>query len=262
MLREAIVEAWRSDTAPTTGRRARAEDAEPRRRRRPRRPRGSSRCVVPRWVQLVLLPLAIVGAYLVLQGRRARSCCCSSIAGLIALLLNPLVDAAGQRAHIPRGAAVAIVMVGVVAFLTGLGFLLADPISDQASCFQRDVPGYVDDANDALADLQDWLDRRGIEVEIKQEGETALQTIGERITGGAGEVVGLHARRRAAARRGEHRADPDHRPGDLHAHLRRPDRRDRARRRAARRRDARGRLPDPRAGARCSATSAASSCSA
>ena len=74
---------------------------------------------------------------------------------------------------------------------SALGFLLADPISDQASSFQRDVPGYVDDANDSLADLQDWLDRRGMDIEVKQEGETALQTIGERITGGAGEVVGF-----------------------------------------------------------------------
>ena len=80
-------------------------------------------------------------------------------------------------------------MAGVVAFLTGLGFLLAQPIADQAQSLQRDVPGYVDDANAALADLQDWLDRRGIDIEVKQEGESALQTIGERITGGAGEVV-------------------------------------------------------------------------
>src|SRR5699024_4726949 len=71
----------------------------------------------------------------------------------------------------------------------GLGFLLSDPITDQAQNFQRDVPGYVDDANASLADLQDWLDRRGIDVQVKQEGETALQTIGERITGGAGEIV-------------------------------------------------------------------------
>ena len=69
--------------------------------------------------------------------------------------------------------------------------MLADPISDQASSFQREVPGYVDDANDSLADLQNWLDRRGWDIEVKREGETALQTIGERITGGAGEVVGF-----------------------------------------------------------------------
>jgi predicted PurR-regulated permease PerM len=143
--------------------------------------------VVPRWVQLVLLPLAIVGAYMILRAS-GPVLLLFTIAGLIALLLNPFV-AALQRLRIPRGAAVGIVMVGLVAFVTGLGFLLANPIADQAKSFQRDIPGYIDDANAALADLQTWLDRRGIDIEIKQEGETALQTIGERVTGGTGEIV-------------------------------------------------------------------------
>jgi predicted PurR-regulated permease PerM len=80
-------------------------------------------------------------------------------------------------------------MVTVLALLIGLGFLLAKPISDQVSSFQNDVPGYVDDANSELADLQGWLDRNGVDIQVKAEGETALQTIGERITGGAGDVV-------------------------------------------------------------------------
>src|SRR4051794_38545262 len=145
--------------------------------------------VVPRWVQLVLLPLAIVGAYLLLRAA-GSVLLLFMIAGLIALILNPLV-ALLQRLRIPRGVAVAMVMIAVVAFLVGLGFVLADPISNQASSFQRDVPRYVDDANKTLANLQDWLDRRGINLEVKREGETALQTIGERITGGAGQVVGF-----------------------------------------------------------------------
>jgi len=145
--------------------------------------------LVPRWVQLVLLPVAIAGAYLVLS-KAGHVLLLFTIAGLIALFLNPLVTLV-QRARIPRGAAVAIVMVSVVGFAVGVGFLLADPVSNQASSLQREIPGYVDDANQELADLQDWLDRRGIEVEIKQEGESALQTIGERLTGGAGEVVGF-----------------------------------------------------------------------
>lgn len=143
--------------------------------------------LVPRWVQLALLPVAIAGAYLLLHAA-GRILLLFIIAGLIALLLNPFVTLL-QRAQVPRGAAVAIVMIGVAATLVGVGYLLSNPISDQVSSFQRDVPRYVDDANAELADLQDWLDRNGIDIEIKQEGETALQTIGERITGGAGDVV-------------------------------------------------------------------------
>jgi predicted PurR-regulated permease PerM len=143
--------------------------------------------VVPRWVQLVLLPLAIVGAYELIKVA-GPVLFVFVIAGLIAMLLNPLV-ALVQRAHIPRGAAVAIVIVGVLAVLTGIGFLLANPISDQVGNFQRQVPHYVRDANNSLADVQRWLDRKHINIQIKSEGETALQTLGERIGGGAKSVV-------------------------------------------------------------------------
>jgi predicted PurR-regulated permease PerM len=143
--------------------------------------------LVPRWVQMVLLPVGIAAAYLFLHAA-GHILLLFIIAGLIALLLNPFV-ALVQKLRIPRGAAVGIVMVTVLSLLIGLGFLLANPVSDQVSGLQNDVPGYVDDANAELADLQNWLDRNGIDLEIKQEGETALQTIGERITGGAGDVV-------------------------------------------------------------------------
>src|SRR3954451_6331964 len=143
--------------------------------------------LVPRWVQLVLLPLAIVGAYELIQAA-GPVLLVFVIAGLIALLLNPIV-ALLQKAHIPRGAAVAIVMVGLLAVLTGIGFLLANPISDQVGNFQRQVPHYVRDANNSLADVQTWLDRKHINIQIKSEGETALQTLGERVGGGAKSVV-------------------------------------------------------------------------
>jgi len=143
--------------------------------------------VVPRWVQMVLLPLAIVGAYLVLRAA-GKVVLLFTIAGLIALLLNPIVHYI-QRGPIPRGAAVSIVMVALLAILTGIGFLLVNPISDQASTFQRNVPHWVDDANRSLSDLQDWLDRKNINLQVKEEGQTALQTLGDRIAGGTGDVV-------------------------------------------------------------------------
>ena len=165
------------------------EGVQPFKQRTPAPPARVEPVVVPRWVQMVLLPLGIVGAYLLLKAA-GSVLLLFIIAGLIALLLNPLV-AFLVRIRVPRGAAVAVVMIGLVASLVGVGFVLAAPISDQASSLQREVPGYVDDANDSLANLQNWLDRRGWDIEVKREGETALQTIGERITGGAGEVVGF-----------------------------------------------------------------------
>jgi predicted PurR-regulated permease PerM len=162
-------------------------DSPPLRTPTPAPPAHVEPVLVPRWVQMALLPVGIAAAYLFLRAA-GNILLLFIISGLIALLLNPFV-ALVQRLRVPRGVAVGLVMFSVLALLIGIGFLLANPISDQVSTFQNDVPGYVDDANAELADLQGWLDRNGVDVEVKQEGETALQTIGERITGGAGDVV-------------------------------------------------------------------------
>src|SRR5204863_4895580 len=49
--------------------------------------------------------------------------------------------------------------------------------------------GIVDDANTTLADFQSWLDRNGIKVQIKKEGQTALQTLGDRVSSGSGKLL-------------------------------------------------------------------------
>jgi predicted PurR-regulated permease PerM len=143
--------------------------------------------VLPRWVQLVLLPLAVVGVVMVLQAA-GRIVLLFVIAALFALLLNPIV-ALLRKAGFPRGVAVLVVMLGVVCVVVGTGLLLSNPISDQVSSFQRNVPDLVDDANTTLADLQTWLDDNGIGVQVKEEGQTALQTLGDRVSRGSGELV-------------------------------------------------------------------------
>jgi predicted PurR-regulated permease PerM len=110
------------------------------------------------------------------------------IGGLIALLLNPFVTLL-RRARFPRGLAVLAVMIALLAVLTGIGLLVANPISDQVSKFQHNVPSIVDDANHSLADFQGWLDRKGIKVQVKKEGQTALQTLGDQVSSGSGKLV-------------------------------------------------------------------------
>jgi predicted PurR-regulated permease PerM len=94
-----------------------------------------------------------------------------------------------RRAHVPRGIAVLIVMGALVASVTALGFLLANPIADQVTAFRDNVPDYIDDANASLADVQEWLDENGINVQIAEEGQTALGTLGQNLTEGSGELV-------------------------------------------------------------------------
>jgi predicted PurR-regulated permease PerM len=148
---------------------------------------ADERVLIPRWVQLVLLPLAVVGLYVVLKAA-GPVLLLFIIGAIVALLLNPFVGVL-RRLHVPRGLAVLIVMLCVVTAVTGIGFLLANPVSDQVDAFRDNVPEIVDDANASLADVQQWLDDNGIDVQIADEGETALGTLGQNLSEGSGELV-------------------------------------------------------------------------
>jgi predicted PurR-regulated permease PerM len=150
-------------------------------------PTAVAPAVVPRWIQAVVLPLAILGAYLMLRAAGPVALI-FIVAALVALLLNPFVVML-QRARVPRGVAVLCVFLGLILFVGILVAVLAEPIGDQASRFSDTVPGVVDDANAGLADLQQWLDDNGIDVEVAKQGETALETLGARVTEGSGELV-------------------------------------------------------------------------
>jgi predicted PurR-regulated permease PerM len=109
-------------------------------------------------------------------------------AGVIALILNPLVTVL-QRARVPRGLAILLVYAGFFLTLALAGTLLANPIADQFSTFRDDVPSIVRSANDRLADVQAYFDRKNINIEVKRQGQTALGTLQQRVVGGTDQVV-------------------------------------------------------------------------
>jgi predicted PurR-regulated permease PerM len=152
--------------------------------------RGQSavqKVVVPRWIQLVALPLIVIALFLVAKAAGVVLLA-FTVAAVIALILNPMVTFL-QRRRLPRGLSILIVYLGLLTVLAGAGVLLANPVADQAQKFGSDVPGIVDDANGRLADLQDYFDRKGINVEVKRQGETALQTLQEKVVGGTSDIV-------------------------------------------------------------------------
>jgi predicted PurR-regulated permease PerM len=164
------------------------QDTEERPSQPPARPRpGVAPVVVPRWIQLVSLPLAALAIYAIAKAAGVVLLL-FLIAAIIALILAPLVRIV-QRAHLPRPIAIFVVLAGFLLTLAAAGAVLANPIADQLSAFRADVPSIVDSANESLADVQRELDERGIDVEIKGQGETALGTLQDRVIGGTGEVV-------------------------------------------------------------------------
>jgi predicted PurR-regulated permease PerM len=150
-------------------------------------PPAAAPVVVPRWVQLVMLPISVLALWVV--ARAAGPVLLIFIAAaIVALILNPLVTFF-QRGLRYRGLAVAAVYFGFFGFLGLAGYLAANPVANQAKSFQRDVPGIIDNANENLADLQEWLDDKGINLKVKDQGETALQTLQDKVVGGTSDIV-------------------------------------------------------------------------
>jgi predicted PurR-regulated permease PerM len=145
------------------------------------------RVVVPRWVQLVLLPLAVIALWLLAKAA-GKVLVIFIIAGLIALILNPAVSLL-HRSRLPRGLAVLAVYVGFFLTLAGIGFLLANPISDQVRTFAGNLPHIVAEANKKLATFQGELNHHGVHVELVKQGKTALQSFEEKVAKSADKLV-------------------------------------------------------------------------
>ncbi len=148
---------------------------------------GVPAVVVPRWVQLVLLPLALLALWALARASGVVLLILLA-ASVIALILNPLVRRLSNRG-LPRGFAILAVYLGIFAFLAGLGVLLSNPISAQISHFEGDVPHLVSQANRDLANLQRFLNTHGIKVQIQKQGQTALQTLAHAVQKRSSDIV-------------------------------------------------------------------------
>jgi predicted PurR-regulated permease PerM len=135
--------------------------------------------MVPRWVQLALLPVSVLAAWVVIRAA-GKVVVMFIVAAIIALILNPLVSFL-QRRGVRRGLAVLAVYVGFFLVVAAIAYLLAHPIANQAERFAHDVPHIVNEANRELARLQHFLDRRGIHVHLVKQGKTALQTLESKV---------------------------------------------------------------------------------
>ena len=246
------------------GRRAAGGQDAPSRRHRRRRRRASSRssCRAGSSWSCCRWRSSARGRW---RARPGRSLLLFIIAGLIALLLNPFVHAScGARAS--RAARRSSSCTCRCCWRRHRHRRAArEPGRRPGRRRSSDnVPRIVDDANGiARRTSRTGSTATGINLQVKKQGKTALQTLGDRIAEGSGDA---RERSRATRCRRSSRASLaliliivlivymllyGERIGDGGA-----------RRRAAGRRHAGGRLPDAHAGARCSATSAASCCSA
>ena len=110
-----------------------------------RMPGGAPKIEIPRWIQLVGLPLVLLFLWVV-AGAARHVVFLFLVAALIALLLSPVVRAV-TRAHIPRGFAVALVyLFFVLALIAAIGALGTVAVSETKTAAKR-VDSYFTDVS-------------------------------------------------------------------------------------------------------------------
>jgi predicted PurR-regulated permease PerM len=141
---------------------------------------------IPRWAQLVLLPLLLLLVWTV-AGAVRHVLFLFLVALLIALLLNPLVRSLG-RALLPRGPAVALVYLAFAAIVALAILGLATVVVQQTRTAAHRVDKYftVDSgrpprtgAEHDLARFQLWLDHHHLSgVHVQRQGQKFLNQVG------------------------------------------------------------------------------------
>jgi predicted PurR-regulated permease PerM len=142
--------------------------------------------VVPRWIQLVLLPLALLALW-ALARAAGTVLLVLVVASLVALGLAPSVRLLNR--YVPRGLAIVTVYIACFAILAGIGILLASPVASQISHFEHNVPEITRNANRDLASVQRFLDKHGVNVHIQKQGQTALDTLQKNVLKRSGDIV-------------------------------------------------------------------------
>ena len=149
-------------------------------------PPASTRIEVPRWIQLVTLPLLLLLLWTV-AGAVRHAVFLFLVALLIALLLNPLVRGLG-RVRFPRGLAVALVYLAFAAVvalaLLALGTVVVQQTrhaSHRANDYFTVTSGRppVTGAENDLARLQHWLNGHHLRrIDVQKQGGKFLDQVG------------------------------------------------------------------------------------
>jgi predicted PurR-regulated permease PerM len=146
---------------------------------------------IPRWVQLVGLPVLLVLAFLLAQ-TLGHVLFLFLTASVIAFMLNPLVRDL-TRLKLPRGIAVAVVYLVFAATVAAILIAIGVVAFDQAQVAGERVDAYVTEelpggqtaAEEDIDRFQVWLDDHGLEgIQIREQVNEWIDSLG------AGEISG------------------------------------------------------------------------
>lgn len=152
---------------------------------------------VPRWIQLIGLPLLLIALWVV-AGKVFHVVFLFLVALLVALLLEPVVKAImsirlWRQVRVPRGLAVALVFIAftaaIIVAIWGMATVVVSQTKTAADRFDtyftvEKGPDGRTDADRDVDRLQRWLDRHGLgSLEIKKSGHDLVRQIREKDVG-------------------------------------------------------------------------------
>jgi predicted PurR-regulated permease PerM len=150
-------------------------------------PAGAPKIEIPRWIQLVGLPLVLLFVW-TMASAVAHVVFLFLVAALIALLLDPLVRALG-RLRIPRGFSIAVVYLSFAAVLVVSAIAIGAVVVDQSREAADRIDTYLTvehgrtgqtDAERDVDQLQTWLDDHGLErIEVREQGQDLVDSLRE-----------------------------------------------------------------------------------
>jgi predicted PurR-regulated permease PerM len=120
---------------------------------------------IPRWMQLVLIPIAILVA-LYFARSASHAVFIFLISTIVALLLNP-VALGMHRVKFPRWLAVPVVYLAFLAVVVLFFVFLGPPLIRQFQRLFSSIPGWLDSLNRLLGDLEVWLASHNIDVNLQ-----------------------------------------------------------------------------------------------
>ena len=140
---------------------------------------GTPTIQIPRWIQLVSLPMLALLAIL-LAGKVFHAVFLFAVAGLIALLFDPLVRAL-ERLRIPRGFSIAIVYLSFATALVVVAIAIGVIVSNQTQSAATRIDSYLTKGNGQSSQtgfqqdvdrFQHWLDTHHLQrVDVRKQGQ-------------------------------------------------------------------------------------------
>jgi predicted PurR-regulated permease PerM len=149
---------------------------------------GAAKIEIPRWIQLVGLPLLLLFLWVV-AGAARHVVFLFLVAALIAFLLNPIVRTL-TRVWIPRGFGVALVYLSFAAIVLAAAVAIGSVVVDQTKSSATRVNDYFTvthghpprvDADRDVDRFQHWLDTHRLgSIDVQKQGHDLVKQIREK----------------------------------------------------------------------------------